>query len=171
MSVAGPDDEDQAAAVEVLMAASRVMSAVVARTLAGLEETVSIPQFRVLVMLRYEGALNLKSIADGMGVNPSNASRTCEKLVAAGLLKRDDAEHDRRNVSISLTPRGRRTVDSLMRARAEMLAQAVADMRPVDRRRLVPVLTAFLDAVDSSGLSEMLLAHNAAIPAWLRRDR
>lgn len=168
VTTAEPDHTDEAAAVEALMATSRVMTALVARTLAGVEETVSVPQFRVLVMLRYEGALNLKSIADGLGVNPSNASRACDKLVGAGLVHRGDAAHDRRNVSISLTPDGRDLVDSLMLARAELLAQAVADMRPADRRLLVPSLTAFLASVESSGLGRMLMANNAAIPPWLR---
>ena len=167
VTTAEPDHTDEAA-VEALMAISRVMTAVVARTLAGVEETVSVPQFRVLVMLRYEGALNLKSIADGLGVNPSNASRACDKLVGAGLVSRGDAAHDRRNVSISLTPEGHELVDSLMLARAELLAQAVADMRPSDRRELVPSLTAFLASVESSGLGQMLMANNSAIPPWLR---
>ena len=152
------------------MATSRVMTAVVARTLASVEETVSIPQFRVLVMLRYEGPLNLRAIASGLGINPSNASRACEKLVAAGLVSREDAPHDRRNVSITATPEGRRLVDSLMDARAELLERAVADMPPADRQQLVQALSAFLDSVESSGLGEHLIAHNAAIPAWLRRS-
>jgi DNA-binding MarR family transcriptional regulator len=168
MTAAGPDDEDLTAAVEALMATSRVMTAVVARTLAGVEQMVSVPQLRVLVMLRYEGTLNLKAIAGGLGVNPSNASRACDKLVGAGLISRGDAEHDRRNVSISLTDEGRRLVDSLMRARAELLGGAVADMRPADRRRLVQSLSAFLGGVESSGLGDQLLAQNAAIHPWLR---
>jgi DNA-binding MarR family transcriptional regulator len=161
-------DDGQEAAVEALMATSRVMTAIVARTLTGVEEVVSVPQFRVLVMLRYEGALNLKAIADGLGVNPSNASRACDKLVVAGLVNRTDAAHDRRNVSIELSPRGHELVDSLMRSRSDLLAQVVAEMRPEDRQQLVSSLGAFLASLMSSGLGEVLLTDNAAVPHWLR---
>lgn len=150
------------------MATSRVMTAVVARTLASVEEAVSIPQLRVLVMLQYEGPLNLRTIADGLGVNPSNASRACDKLVSAGLINRGDAAYDRRNVSISLTPAGREMVESLMKSRAELLAQAVAELRPADQRRLVQALTAFLGSVESSGLGARLHAQHSAILPWLR---
>lgn len=164
-SPAGGADGDQA--VDALMATSRVMTAVVARTLAAVEETVSVPQFRVLVMLRYEGNLNLRAIADGLGVNPSNASRACDKLVNADLITRIDSAQDRRNVSIGLTPRGRRLVDSLMQARAELLGQAVAEMQPAQRRKLAAGLVAFLAGVEASGLGELLVTQNAAISPWL----
>jgi DNA-binding MarR family transcriptional regulator len=159
---------DQKAAVDALMATSRVITAIVARTLAGVGETVSVPQFRVLVMLRFEGPLNLKAIAGGLGVNPSNASRACDKLVGAGLVHRADAEHDRRNVSISLTTEGQRFVDSLMEARAELLSEAVANMTPADRRKLAQSLSAFLSSIETTGLGQLLVAHTAAIPPWLR---
>ncbi len=163
MTVSGQDGTDEAMAVEALMATSRVMTAVVARTLAAVEHTVSVPQLRVLVMLQYEGSLNLKSIAHGLGVNPSNASRACDKLVSSGLISRGGAEHDRRNVSISLTAEGRGLVDDLMRQRAELLGRAVADLPPADRRRLVQGLSAFLVAVETSGLAELLLAQRSAL--------
>lgn len=149
------------------MATSRVMTAVVARTMSGMGDTVSVPQFRLLVMLRYEGTLNVKAMADGLGVNSSNVSRACERLVRSGLVLRTEAEHDRRNVSISLTLEGRALVDSLMDARAKLLVGAVAKMRPADQRRLVQSLTAFLTAVESSGLSEQLVTRNAASSTWV----
>lgn len=161
------NETQQARAVEALMATSRVMTAVVTRTLVGVGQSVSVPQFRVLVMLRYEGPLNLRAIAAGLGVNPSNATRACDKLVDAGLVSREDAAHDRRTVSVSLTRSGRALVDSLMTMRAELLGRAVADMSPADQQRLVEALSAFLRSVESSGLGDQLLAQNAAIPAWL----
>ena len=149
------------------MATSRVMTAVVARTISGSAHAISVPQLRLLVMLRYEGILNVKAIAEGLGVNSSNVSRACERLVKSGLVLRTEAEHDRRNVAISLTPEGQRLVDSLMDARAELLAGVVDVMRPADRRRLIQSLTAFLAAVEASGLSEQMMTRNASLPGWL----
>ena len=55
-----------------------------------------------------------------------------------------------------------------MKTRAALLDQAVADMPPDDQRRLAQALSAFLGSVESSGLGDQLLAHHAAIPAWLK---
>jgi DNA-binding MarR family transcriptional regulator len=75
----------QEPATEALLALSRTMTAVLARTL-GRVATVSVPQLRVLVLLDTRGPMNPKALAENLGVNASNASRTCEQLVAAGLL-------------------------------------------------------------------------------------
>lgn len=157
-------DVPEVDAVSALLATSRVMTALVARTMSDMDESVSLPNFRLLVMLRYEGTLNVKTIAGGLGVNSSSVSRACEKLVRAGLVLREDAAHDRRNVSVSLTSEGRALVDSLMAARAELLVGVVATMTEDDRNRLTQALSTFLAAVETSGLSEQLMTRNAATP-------
>jgi len=48
-------------------------------------------------MIASRGPLNLRSVADGLGVHPSNTTRTCDRLVATGLLTRRDDPADRRN--------------------------------------------------------------------------
>ena len=53
-----------------------------------MDTTVSVPQMRVLVLLWTGEPLNLSAVAEGLGVNASNASRTCDRLVAAGLVER-----------------------------------------------------------------------------------
>ncbi|HKV22888.1 MAG TPA: MarR family transcriptional regulator [Mycobacterium sp.] len=50
--------------------------------------------------------MNLAAVADDLNVNPSNASRTCDKLIRAGLLDRDVSELDRRHIDLSLTAAG-----------------------------------------------------------------
>ena len=142
------------------------MVGIVAASIAEVDDSVTVPQLRVLVMVDTRGPLNLAAVAAGLAVNPSNASRACDRLVGAGMIRRADAEHDRRNVSISLTEKGQRFVDSLMEARAELLSEAVADMTPADRRKLAQSLSAFLSSVENSGLGELLVTHT--IPAWLR---
>ena len=57
MTTEGHADAPVAGAVAALMETSRVMTAVVARTMSGLDDTVSVPQFRLLVMLRYDAAV------------------------------------------------------------------------------------------------------------------
>src|ERR687885_28212 len=102
----GPDGRDRT--VEALMATTKVITAAVAHSLAVVDAQVSMPQLRVLVMLGAHGPMNLSSVADGLGVNASNASRTCDQLVGLGLLDRREDERDRRHLVLSMTTAGER---------------------------------------------------------------
>lgn len=133
-------------AVEALMEASRVITAAVAHSLATLETSITVPQLRVLVMVTGRGPLNLSAVAEGLGVSPSNASRTCDRLVTSGLLDRREADDDRRNVVLTLTPAGVRLVEAVMGQRRAVLEEVVCRMSSADRSRLGAALTAFTRA-------------------------
>ena len=97
-----------------MLAASRVLVGVAARSLAAVEDTVTLTQFRALVIIASRGPLHLAALAEDMGVHPSNATRACDRLVAAGLLDRRDNPADRRHLLLTLTPAGRELVDGVM---------------------------------------------------------
>lgn len=158
---------DREAATEALLSVSRLMTAVVARTLADVRETVSVPQLRTLVMLHGMSRANLTAIADGLGVNPSNASRTCDKLVAQRLVDRVDDALDRRNVVITLTGKGRRLVESVMRSRRELLDELVAALEPRDQRRLARALAPLLSCLEDPDQDPLGLG-NDSILHWVR---
>ena len=149
------------------MATSRLMTGVLARTLAGVDRSVTVPQLRVLVMLHSNAPLSLGAIADGLGVNPSNASRTCDKLVASGLISREDDAQNRRQVHISVTAEGRDLVSSLMDRRRELLDEVVSKMAPVDQRRLARGLSALLATLGDDDDSVRLGTRAVYIP-WIR---
>ena len=132
-----------------LMFASRVVTAAVVRALESVDASVTVPQMRVLVLLWTGEPLNLSAVAEGLGVNASNASRTCDRLVAAGLVDRGEGTVDRRHVSLTLTERGRDFVERLMARREHELATIVARMDEADRARLMAALVAFNAAADS----------------------
>ena len=158
---------DAQAATDALMSASRLITAVVARTLAAVDPAVSVPQLRVLVMLADEAPLNLTAIATGLGVNPSNASRSCDKLVVAGLVEREEDPADRRHLALRLTAKGRRLVTSLMDDRRALLDDVVARLPPVEQRRLARSLTALVAAAGESGLTSGRDGSSSIIP-WVR---
>lgn len=138
----GPDSP----VVEALMEATRVITAAVAHSLAAVDSQVSLPQLRVMVMVRTRGPLNLSAVADGLGVNPSNASRTCDRLVQAGLLDRREAQGDRRHLALTLTAAGDELVDTVLRHRRHVLAQVVDHMDEAHRGTLQTALTSFTAA-------------------------
>src|SRR6476619_1140385 len=119
------------------MLASRAVAAAVVRSLESVDASVSVTQMRVLVLLWTGEPLNLSAVAEGLGVNASNASRTCDRLVAAGLVDRGERAVDRRHVALTLTERGRGFVETLMERREQELAAIVGRMTEADRRRLM----------------------------------
>ncbi len=132
--------------VEAVMAAARVLVAVSARSVAAVEDVVTLPQLRVLVLVASRTAPNLGAVANGLGVHPSNATRAVDRLVSAGLLDRSDDRTDRRNLVLTLTAKGQGLVDHVMDQRRAAIAAILDRMPPARRRSLVPVMRAFAEA-------------------------
>lgn len=137
---------DWADDVEATMLAARALVAISAQSVAAVDDIVTPPQLRVLVMIASRDSLNLGAVARGLGVHPSNATRTCDRLVTAGLLDRRDDAADRRNLQLTLTDQGRRLVDEVMDRRRHAIAGVLERMPALQRAALVPVLTTFAEA-------------------------
>lgn len=147
---AGETDE----IVTALLTASRVLVGVSARSLAGVEDSVTLTQFRTLVVLHGHGSTRLVALAERLGVNASTALRTVDRLIAVGMVRRRENENDRREVVIDLTPAGA-TVVSEVTARRRDAIEGIVSAMPADRRRgLVTSLTAFSEAADEPASSD-----------------
>lgn len=92
--------------------------------------------------------MNLTSVADRLGVKASTASRTCDRLVRAGLVDRRGDENDRRHVSLSLTADGARFVADVMAERRDILVRILESMGQRGRAQLIAGLEAFVAAAD-----------------------
>lgn len=140
-----------AADADHLLDASRVFSAAIALSLEGAEDRVTLPQLRALVVLSRSGALNVTGLAEALGVDRSNASRVCDQLETRGLVRRETADGDRRNVVLEVTPQGTRVVRDLLRRRQIVLEQVMASMQPDERDQLIEALAAFVQAAARLG--------------------
>ncbi|WP_406266745.1 MarR family transcriptional regulator [Actinacidiphila glaucinigra] len=147
-SPSGADDPGSTAEemVSALLTASRLLVAVSARSLAAVEEALTLPQLRMLVVLESHGALNLSQLAAELGVQPSTALRMLDRLVAVDMVARGASPTDRRTTVISLTATGRRTVNDVTERRRAEIARIVDAMAPGQRRHLVQALQAFAEA-------------------------
>jgi DNA-binding MarR family transcriptional regulator len=143
MASAQPHEMDD---VDAVMLAARVLVGVSARSVALVEDDVTLPQLRLLVMVASRGPLNLAAVATGLGVHPSNATRACDRLVTAGLLDRRDNPDDRRHLLLELTPSGRALVVRVMNQRRAAIAEILDRMPRSRRRALVGVLRSFAAA-------------------------
>ena len=111
-----------------------------------MEDQVTLPQLRVLVMIASRGTQNVTSVAQALGVHASNATRTCDKLVEAGLLHRSEDPSDRRNLLLQLTQPGLQLVHTVTEHRRAAIKDILAKMPAPGRSNLVPVLRAFAEA-------------------------
>ncbi|GGU17974.1 MarR family winged helix-turn-helix transcriptional regulator [Streptomyces violascens] len=129
-----------------VLTASRVLVAVSARSLAAVEDRVTLPQFRLLVVLSTHGTAKLVVLADLLGVNPSTAMRMMDRLIAAGLADRQVNPDNRRETLLRLTDEGRRLVEDVTARRRQEIAEVVERLAPGQRAALVDALTAFAEA-------------------------
>ncbi|MFI0373924.1 MarR family winged helix-turn-helix transcriptional regulator [Actinomadura sp. 1N219] len=129
-----------------VLTASRLLVAISVRSLAAVEDAVTLPQFRLLVVLSSQGPLKLVTLAGLLEVNPSTAMRMVDRLAAAGLLDRQASPDSGREVRIQLTAAGRAIVDDVTARRRADIAEIVARMPPGQRRTLVAALRAFTEA-------------------------
>ncbi|MFG2091337.1 MULTISPECIES: MarR family winged helix-turn-helix transcriptional regulator [unclassified Spirillospora] len=129
-----------------VLTASRLLVAISVRSLAAVEDTVTLPQFRLLVVLSSQGTSKLVTLAGLLEVNPSTAMRMVDRLAAAGLVDRQASPHSGREVSIQLTGAGRAIVDDVTARRRAGIAEVVSRMPPGQRHALVDALRAFTEA-------------------------
>jgi DNA-binding MarR family transcriptional regulator len=139
-------DEDVDAVTSAVLTASRLLVAVSARSLAAAEERVTLPQFRMLVVLASHGETNLVSLAEALAVNPSTALRMVERLAAARLVSRRVNPASRREVMLRLTQGGRELLDEVTARRREEIAGIVRRMAPRQRAGLIRALRSFAAA-------------------------
>jgi DNA-binding MarR family transcriptional regulator len=132
--------------VAAVLRASRALVGVSARSLATVDEELTLPQFRCLVVLRTRGPVNLNALADALGVAASSAMRVFDRLVAAGLAERRVNDENRREVVLTVSPAGRTLVDAVTRRRRREVAR-ILDRMPAERRTaLADAFAAFGDA-------------------------
>src|SRR6478736_2742861 len=141
--------------VEAVLAASRVLVGVAAQSLADIEDAVSVPQLRALMILATRGPMHLTALAEDMGVHPSNATRACDRLVASGLLDRRDNPDDRRHLLLDLTPEGRELIDGIIGRRRAAIEQILHQMPTTHRRALGKALAHFAAAGGEPSPSEL----------------
>ncbi|MGI5156607.1 MarR family winged helix-turn-helix transcriptional regulator [Microbispora sp. CA-102843] len=140
-----PTGDDLDAVTAAVLTASRVLVAISARSLAAAEDRVTLPQFRMLMVVG-QGETKLVTLAEKLGVNPSTAMRMAGRLAVAGLLKREVNPQNRRETLLRLTDNGRRIVDEVTARRKEEIASILTRMPASQRQALIVAMREFNDA-------------------------
>ncbi|CAN5466728.1 MarR family transcriptional regulator [soil metagenome] len=139
-------DDSVDAITDALLTASRLLVAISAQSIANVDETLTIPQFRTLVILSTRGPVNLATLAGLLDVAPSTTGRMADRLVAAGLIDRQPHPDSRRELVVGLTSHGLDVVAAVTGHRRRRIAEVVHNMPRRERQGLVQALATFTAA-------------------------
>jgi len=141
------ENEELDAVTDAVLLASRALVAVASRSIASVDEAVTLPQFRALVVLDGHGGIRrVGELAHELRISPSTATRLCDRLVRKRLVRRDVDPTNRREVAIALSSRGRDLVREVTLRRRVEIASIMSKVPSAQRVTIVDALTAFRDA-------------------------
>ncbi len=147
------DLDTSAAAV---LTASRALLAVVARSIAPELDRVTVPQFRVLVVLSTASEpVRNRDLAEALGVHPSTFTRNADRLVAGGWVRRVQNPDNRREILVSLTPAGRRVVDRVTARRRDEIREILGRLAESERQLVLEALSAFARAAGEPEVGDL----------------
>ena len=140
-----------------VLTASRALLGVVARSVAPVLDLITVPQFRVLVVLSTsDGPVRNGDLAAVLGVHPSTFTRSADRLVAAGWVQRAENPENRRETFIELTAEGRALVDRVTDERSREIRAILARLDPAERALVAEAMTLFAAAAGEPQVRELL---------------
>ncbi len=137
------------AATDAVLLASRAVVGIAARSLPAWAD-VTLVQFRALVLLDRDGALNAGRLAELLAVSPSTVTGLCDRLMARNLVAREARPSNRREVVVTIAPLGKTLVDSAISARRKEIARILAKVPPDKLEGMVEALGAFVEAAEDT---------------------
>lgn len=146
-------DGELDAVTDAVLLSSRALVAVASRSIAAVDEALTLPQFRALVVLdRSAAGINVGELAHELRIQPSTATRLCDRLVRSRLAERQVNPDNRREVTMMLTVAGRELVAEVTRRRRREIAAIMANVPSSQRAAIVDALTAFRVAAGENQL-------------------
>lgn len=111
----------------------------------------TLTQFRALAIVEEHAPLRLTGLATRLGVAPSSATQTCDRLVTAGLLCRSRDPADQRVVQLTPSDEGRALVADVRAARRRQVREVLARVPGSERQPVLAGLAALASALGPPG--------------------
>ena len=110
-------------------------------------------QADAIAVLGQAGTLSLKELGELLIAEAGHPSRLVDRLVAAGLVERREADEDRRRIELTLSPKGQQLENQIEQARADLfdLARSL-----IGDRDIQPVLEFLRDLTEYSSFRELV---------------
>jgi DNA-binding MarR family transcriptional regulator len=160
-------DESADPVVGALLRASRALVSITARSLSSVNDEVTLPQLRTLVVLSSSGPQTVSALADHLAVHASTMTRMCNRLVSRELVVRAPSAVDRREVVITMSATGAALVENVMQARRRELDAVLHHMSDDQRSAVVHGLEVFARVASERGPAvapELLATPTTASP-------
>ncbi|MFD3733734.1 MarR family transcriptional regulator [Streptomyces sp. NPDC058632] len=107
----------------------------------------SAAQTRVMFIIEREPGINLSTLGRRLSAAAPSVTRLCDRLQAAGFLRRTPRPQDRREMQLELTDAGFAHLYDIRSRRKQALHQAMSRMTPDAQHALATGLGALCDAV------------------------
>lgn len=151
------DGRSDREAAEATLTASRALLGVVARSMTDVLQDVTLPQFRILVLLRSVGSFRIGALAARMNAKPSTFTRTIDRMVARGWVDRAGSNDSRREVLVTITDSGRELVDRVTQRRREDISEILGRLTPSEQESIRAALTLFAEAAGERRADDALV--------------
>lgn len=122
-----PDEEEMVSLLEAAPLVMRAMRAEISRHRPG---GLSLPQFRALAFVHHHDGVSLSDIAEHLGMLPSSTTRMIDQLTNRRLVIRQECQHDRRRVTLTLTAQGIQVYEEAQRMGVAWLSQHLSGLSP-----------------------------------------
>ncbi|BAG23651.1 MULTISPECIES: MarR family winged helix-turn-helix transcriptional regulator [Streptomyces] len=116
---------------------------------AGMTAPGSTSQLRLMYVVDREDGIRMRTVCERLASAPPTVTRMCDRLQALGFLERLPSPESGREITLRLTPTGRRHLQRIREQRDTMLHQAIDDMAPTERRALALGLAGLHSQLDS----------------------
>ena len=134
-------DAETADALKLWVVLSRAQSAVAAHVAADVQRHgLTLTEFAILEALYHRGAMLLGEVQRRILVSSGGITFLVDRLVAKGLVERQQCATDRRARYAALTPEGTALLRRIFPAHAAAIRRAVGTLAPDEQRRAIDLL-------------------------------
>ena len=107
----------------------------------------SFTQVKTLHVLREADDMNVKDVADRLGLSLPAMSRALDGLVQRGCVERRESARDRRAKLVRLLPPGRDALDTIERSRLSLIEEFAATLSDEERAGLHAALLPIVERI------------------------
>ncbi len=113
----------------------------------------SMPQFSILMRLKYQGECGISDISEHMDTSTAAASQLVDKLVQAGLLERTESLLDRRAKQVALSPKGKAFIAQGIKGRYRWVDKLAPKLSIDEQAQITEALNLMIRAANELDLS------------------
>ncbi|MCL6105574.1 MAG: MarR family transcriptional regulator [Actinobacteria bacterium] len=150
-------NDDSIDLTDLLINASRALIAISAKSIAKIEDQVTLSQYRILIILISEGDQTPTLLSKMLNLKPYVVTRLCDQLLEKTLINRAPSGEDRRKISVSITPKGEHLVEKVIKIRKKSL-QDIVEKIPLEQRIYVEHGFKIFAEISSDVLTEQFIS-------------